>query len=138
LALWVAALAAAAGPASAAVGPCADSSRPAAASDAPPAEPSRHACADRGEFWLDLSEPALASIGHDRPAERAALLARIERQQDEVLARVRELGGEETARIKEVRNAVAVKLPAQTAARARQIPGVLRVRPVQHRNRIDD
>jgi hypothetical protein len=40
--------------------------------------------------------------------------------------------------VKEVPNAVAVKLPAQAAVQARQIPGVLRVRPVQHRNRIDD
>jgi hypothetical protein len=118
--------------------PCAGAPSPVPTWGALPGDPSKRGCADSRELWLDLSEPALSSIGHDRPAERVALLARIERQQDEVLARVRELGGEETARVKEVRNAVAVKLPAEAAARARQIPGVLRVRPVQHRNRIDD
>lgn len=112
---------------------------PTATAASQPAAPSSHsACAQRAEFWLDLSEPALSSIGYDRPAERAALMARIDHQQDEVLARVRELGGEELARVKEVRNAVAVRLKAQAVSQARQIPGVLRVRPVQHRNRIGD
>jgi hypothetical protein len=104
----------------------------------PRAPASQSTCAQCAEFWLDLSEPTLSSIGHDQPAERAALLARIDRQQNEVLARVHELGGEEVARVKEVRNAVAVTLPAQAVPQARRIPGVLRVRSVQHRNRVGD
>ncbi len=110
----------------------------AVADSQPRAPASQNTCVQCAEFWLDLSEPALSSIGHDQPSERAALLARIDRQQDEVLARVCELGGEEVARVKEVRNAVAVTLPAQAVPQARRIPGVLRVRSVQHRNRVGD
>ncbi len=110
----------------------------AGASSQPSAPTSGGEFSQHREYWLDLSEPALTSIGPDRPAERDALLARIERQQEVVLARVHELGGAETARLKELRNAVAVTLPAQAVPEAARIPGVLRVRPVQHRNRIDD
>jgi hypothetical protein len=110
----------------------------AGASRQPPALPSRDEYPRFGNFWLDLSEPALSSVGYDRPAERVDLLARIDRQQDEVLERVRELGGEELARVKEVRNAVAVTLPATAVPAVGRIRGVLRVRPVQHRNRIGD
>lgn len=110
----------------------------AAVASATPACASHGDCTHQAEYWLDLSEPALSSIGHDETDQRAALGTRIDRQQTEVLARVRELSGKEVARMKELRNAVAVTLPVQAAVSAGRIPGVLRVRPVQHRHRVDD
>jgi hypothetical protein len=88
------------------------------------------------EVWIDLSVPALSSdAAQDRDA-RAALRARIEDQQDEVLEQLVALGAEELARVAEVRNAVAVRMPASQLAQARALPGVVKVRPVKHRKRM--
>jgi hypothetical protein len=88
------------------------------------------------EVWIDLSVPALSSQAAQDHDARAALRARIEDQQDEVIAQLVALGAEELSRVAEVRNAVAVRMPAAQLAQARALPGVVKVRPVKHRKRM--
>jgi hypothetical protein len=84
------------------------------------------------EVWVDLSEPALATLPRDRAEERVALRRRIERQQADVMAQLKALGAVEIARVQQVRNSLAVRLPAGAVPRVREIPGVRSVRPVQN------
>jgi hypothetical protein len=91
------------------------------------------------EVWVVLSEPALASLPHDAPAnERAELRRRIERQQDDIMTQLAALGAVESARVQRVRNAIAVRLPSAAIDSAKKIKGVLSVHAISHRNRIDD
>jgi hypothetical protein len=89
------------------------------------------------EVWVVLSEPALASLPREADQERAALLQRIVRQQNDVMAQLAALGAVETARIQQVLNALAVRLPADAIPRVKEIPGVRDVRGVHHRYRDD-
>jgi hypothetical protein len=102
--------------------------------------------AARVAVWVDLSMPepapgaAAAAPSATDPTTRAAALSMrqaVQAQQQAVAARLRALGGTELAQIVLVRNAIAVNLPADALACVRQWPGVLRVRPVTHRNRVD-
>ena len=87
------------------------------------------------EVWIDLDVPPLSSQpGQDRDA-RAALRARIQNQQNEVIGQLASIGAEELARVTEVRNAIAVRMPSSELERARALPGVVKVRPVKHRKR---
>jgi hypothetical protein len=88
------------------------------------------------EVWIDLSVPPLSSQPAQARDARAALLARIETQQDETMAKLVALGAQEVARVKDVRNAVAVRMPSAQLAQARTLPGVVKVRPVKHRKRM--
>jgi hypothetical protein len=88
------------------------------------------------EVWVELSEPALASLPRDAAAARAAQLQRIAEEQDRVMAQLHRLGAVERARLQTVRNALAVTLPAGAVEQARAIVGVRRVHAVQHRNRV--
>ena len=88
------------------------------------------------DVWVDLSLPALASLGRGQTTERGALRAKILNQQAAVMSRLAALGAVETGRVQQLRNALAVRLPASALAEARRIPGVRQVRPVQHRNSI--
>jgi hypothetical protein len=91
------------------------------------------------EVWVVLSEPALASLPRDAPAnERAELQRRIKRQQDDIMAQLAALGAVESARVQRVRNAIAVRLPPAAIESAKKIQGVISVHAISHRNRIDD
>jgi hypothetical protein len=89
----------------------------------------------RVEVWVDLSEPALATLPRDQVAARAAQLQRITEEQDRVMMQLHRLGAVERARLRTVRNALAVTLPTAALDQARAIVGVQRVQAVQHRNR---
>lgn len=84
------------------------------------------------EVWVDLTLPPLATLPREARDERAALRERIGRQQGEVMAQLAALGAIEEARVQQVRNALAVRLPAEALERARRIPGVRGVHPVTH------
>jgi hypothetical protein len=88
------------------------------------------------EVWVDLSEPALATLGAAPSAAHSALRRRIDEQQDRVMAALRALGATESARTRTVRNALVVKLPIAALDKARAIDGVRAVRAVQHRHRM--
>ena len=91
------------------------------------------------EVWVVLSEPALASLPRDAAAsERAELLRRIERQQDDIMKQLATLGAVESARVQRVRNAIAVRIPPAAIDGAKKIKGVIGVHAISHRNRIDD
>jgi hypothetical protein len=92
--------------------------------------------AQRVEVWVELSEPALASLARDQVVERAAQLRRIAEEQDRVMMQLHHLGAVERARLHTVRNALAVTLPAEALDQARAIAGVRSVRAVQHRDRV--
>ncbi len=83
--------------------------------------------------WVDLDLPELASLPADRVPERDALRQQILAQQEQVMARLRELGATEQGRVQLLRNALAVRLPANRIEAARQVPGVRAVRPVVDR-----
>ena len=88
------------------------------------------------EVWVELSEPALASLPRDQTAARAAQLQRIAEEQDRVMMQLHRLGAVERARLQTVRNALAVTLPAAALEQARAIVGVRSVQAVQHRHRL--
>ncbi len=88
------------------------------------------------EVWVELSEPALASLPRDQVAARAAQLRRIVEEQDRVMTQLHRLGAVERARLRTVRNALAVTLPATALDQARTIVGVRSVQAVQHRHRV--
>jgi len=90
------------------------------------------------EVWVDLDLPPLARLQHASAAEQEQQRERIRRQQDGVMTSLRELGAVEQGRVHIVRNAVAVRLPAESLAVARQLPGVSRVTPVRHLKRPPD
>lgn len=87
------------------------------------------------EVWVDLSVPPLSTQPAENREARAALRARIEKQQGEVMSQLEALGAKERARVIEVRNAIAVRIPSSTIAQARTLPGVVKVRAVKHRQR---
>jgi hypothetical protein len=88
------------------------------------------------EVWIDLSVPSLSTQSAQNREARAALRARIEKQQDEVMSQLAALGATETARVMEVRNSIAVRIPPSALTQARALPGVIKVRAVKHRQRI--
>jgi hypothetical protein len=88
------------------------------------------------EVWVDLSVPPLSTQPAQNHEARAALRARIEKQQDEVMSQLAALGAKESARVIEVRNAIAVRIRASAIAQARTLPGVVKVRAVKHRQRM--
>jgi len=90
------------------------------------------------DVWVDLDLPPLRTLQHANASEQAQQRERIHRQQDSVMAGLRELGGVEQGRVRIVRNAVAVRLPAESLAAARQLPGVSRITPVRHLKREPD
>jgi hypothetical protein len=91
------------------------------------------------EVWVVLSEPALASLPRDAPAnERAELQRRIDKQQSDIMKQLAALGAVESARVQRIRNAIAVRLPPAAIDRAKKIQGVIGVHTISHRNRIDD
>jgi hypothetical protein len=83
------------------------------------------------DAWVVLSLPELASLPREAAAERQALQARIEQQQDEVMAALRALGAVELARVQQLRNALAVRLPLAQVPAARAVSGVRAVQPVR-------
>jgi hypothetical protein len=87
------------------------------------------------EVWVDLTVPGLATLPRNDTQARAALRDRITRQQDSVMQSLIELGAIELARVQQVRNALAVRLPADAVDRARNIAGVRAIRPVTHLQR---
>lgn len=87
------------------------------------------------EVWIDLSLPPLSMQPAENREARAALRARIEKQQDEVMSQLAVLGAKESARVTEVRNAIAVRIRSSALAAARTLPGVVKVRAVKHRQR---
>ena len=89
------------------------------------------------EVWVVLSEPALASLPRDAKEERAALRERIFMQQNNVVAQLVALGATQSGRIQHTENAVAIRLPAAAIESVKKIDGVIDVRPVSDRNRID-
>jgi len=89
------------------------------------------------EVWVVLSEPALASLPRDAKEERAALRERIITQQNNVVAQLVALGATQSGRIQHTENAVAIRLPAAAIESVKKIDGVIAVRPVSDRNRID-
>jgi hypothetical protein len=91
---------------------------------------------DEQEVWIDLSVPPLSTQSEHNREARAALRARIEKQQDEVMSQLAALGAKENARVTEVRNSIAVRIPSSALAEARALPGVVKVRPVKHRQRM--
>ena len=98
------------------------------------ADPGAPPAADRVAVWVDLSLPVpRAAAASDVRAMRQALQA----QQQAVAAQLDALGATELARVALVRNAIAVELPRQALPAVRQLPGVLRVRPVTHRHQVD-
>jgi hypothetical protein len=84
------------------------------------------------EIWVDLTLPALATARQASPAEREALRARVDAQQDEVTAALHVLGAVEIGRVQLLRNAVAVRLPRGRISEVKQISGVGGVRVVRH------
>jgi hypothetical protein len=88
------------------------------------------------EVWIDLSVPSLSTQSAQHREARAALRARIERQQDEVMSQLTALGATESARVIEVRNSIAVRIPSSALTQARTLPGVIKVRAVKHRQRM--
>jgi hypothetical protein len=80
--------------------------------------------------------PPLSTQPAQNREARAALRARIEKQQDDVMSQLAALGAKESARVVEVRNAIAVRIPASAIADARALPGVIKVRAVKHRQRM--
>jgi hypothetical protein len=117
-------------------------SHAAASSDSPPpgscASTSRPAtrAAEELEVWVDLSVPSLSTQSAQNREARAALRARIEKQQDEVMSQLTTLGAKESARIVEVRNSIAVRIRPSALTQARSLPGVIKVRAVKHRQRM--
>jgi len=89
------------------------------------------------EVWVVLSEPALASLPRDAKEERAALRERIITQQNNVVVLLVALGATPSGRIQHTENAVAIRLPAAAIESVKKIDGVIAVRPVSDRNRID-
>lgn len=90
------------------------------------------------EVWVILSEPALATLPREAAEQRAALREKILKQQNEVMTHLAALGATESGRTQQMSNAIAIKLPAAAVERAKSIEGVVMVRPVSHRNRIND
>jgi hypothetical protein len=88
------------------------------------------------EIWIDLSVPSLSTQSAQNREARAALRARIERQQDEVMSQLTALGATESARVIEVRNSIAVRISSSALTQARTLPGVIKVRAVKHRQRM--
>jgi hypothetical protein len=80
--------------------------------------------------------PSLSTQSAQNREARAALRARIERQQDEVMSQLTALGATESARVIEVRNSIAVRIPSSALTQARTLPGVIKVRAVKHRQRM--
>jgi hypothetical protein len=90
------------------------------------------------EVWVILSEPALATLPREATEQRTALREKILKQQNEVMTHLAALGATESGRTQQMSNALAVKLPAAAVERAKSIEGVVMVRPVTHRNHIND
>jgi hypothetical protein len=88
------------------------------------------------EVWIDLRVPSLSTQSPQNRDARAALRARIEKQQDEVMSQLAALGAKETARVIQVRNSIAVRIRASALTQARALPGVIKVRAVKHRQRM--
>jgi len=125
----------------------ATSATPAAAVACPDPGHSAPQALGRVAVWVDLSLPvpgtAAATTGPAAPADgnatagttlamRQAVLA----QQQAVAAQLCALGATELARVTLVRNAIAVDLPVNALPLARQLPGVLRIRPITHLHRV--
>ena len=89
------------------------------------------------EVWVVLSVPALASLPRNAKEERTELRERIIKQQNEVVAQLVALGATQSGRIQHTENAVAIRLPAAAIESVKKIDGVIDVRPVSDRNRID-
>lgn len=83
------------------------------------------------DAWVVLSLPELASLPREAVAERHALQARIEQQQDAVMAALSALGAVELARVQQLRNALAVRLPLAQVPAARALSGVRALQPVR-------
>lgn len=84
------------------------------------------------EVWVDLSEPPLSSRGErDQHGQRE----KIQTQQDQIASALRELGATELARVSIVRNALAICLPSRALDDVRRLQGVVKVRPVKHRQK---
>ncbi|HEY5808919.1 MAG TPA: hypothetical protein VIT67_13170 [Povalibacter sp.] len=90
------------------------------------------------ELWVVLSEPALASLPREATGQRAVLRERIIRQQDAVMSQLFALGATESGRVQQTSNALAVTLPVAALERVKKIDGVIAVRAVKHRYRIND
>lgn len=101
----------------------------------------------RVAVWVDLSQPvpgtAAGAAGPATPtdggaAATTALAMRqaVQAQQQAVASQLCALGATELARVTLVRNAIAVDLPVDALPLARQLPGVLRIRPVTHLHRV--
>jgi hypothetical protein len=88
------------------------------------------------EVWIDLRVPSLSTQSAQNRDARAALRARIEKQQDEVMSQLAALGAKETARVIQVRNSIAVRIRSSALTQARALPGVIKVRPVKDRQRM--
>lgn len=87
-------------------------------------------CSARLGFWVDLSEPALASLSQGSNVAREAHRRRILKQQDRVAAALRSLGAVELGRVQLLRNSIAVHLSRDQVGAVRQISGVLALRPL--------
>lgn len=99
--------------------------------------PSMLSATARVEVWIDLAMPVLVPSPLAPASSRSAYRRAVQTLQTTLSEQLRALGATELARVQLVRNAIAVELPASAVDAARLLPGVLRVRPVTHRNRID-
>ena len=119
-------------------GPALSADEPPVRAPMSPADSRSDSKHDFVEVWVVLSEPALATLPREATEERGALRERILRQQNDVMAQLAALGATESGRTQQVSNALAVQLPAAAIQSVKKIGGVIDVRPVSHRNRIDD
>lgn len=92
---------------------------------------------DRVQVWVDLTLPAFSAVPGASASSCGARRRALEAQQTAVAEQLRALGAVELARVQLVRNALAVELPASAVDEVRKLPGVLRVRPLTHRYRVD-
>lgn len=101
----------------------------------------------RVTVWVDLSlpvpgtaaaatGPAASPNGSQAPGAALAMRQAVLAQQQAVVAQLQALGATELGRVTLVRNAIAVELPAGALPLARQLPGVLRIRPVTHLHQV--
>lgn len=88
----------------------------------------------RLQVWVDLSMPAIAGLL--MPSARAAYAQAVNAQQELVLPSLRALGAVELARLRLLNNSIAIELPADAVDAVRQLPGVIRVRPIIDRHHI--
>lgn len=104
-----------------------------ALSGAPPR--AEGAAGTRVQVWVDLAMPPMALM--TMPSSRAAYGQAVRASQDMLAASLRAHGAVELARLRMVRNSIAVDLPSDSVDAVRGLPGVLQVRLVTHRDRID-